>query len=332
MPANLPPQYVELENEYREEKDPHIRLELLERMLREIPKHKGTSHLVGELKRKISKQKAQFEKPKSGGGAARHVAVDHVPKEGAGQCVLFGPPNSGKSSIVGALTNAHVDITSWPFGTRKPVTGMAQWENVQIQLVDTPPISEEYLETFVFNIIRTCDLAVLVISLGDDDLLSQYEFVINRVHEGKVRLGELVAPDPKLPTALEKKTIIAATNTDAPDAETRLALLKDVVKGRVPICLMSILMGNGLKEFLGTAFDTFGLIRAYTKTPGHEPDLTDPVLLPRGGTVGDAARAIHKEIAEKLQFAKIWGKNTFDGQRVMADHIVEDGDILEFHV
>ncbi len=331
MPANLPPQYVELENEYKQEKDPHIRLELLQRMLREIPKHKGTSHLVGELKRKISKHKAEFEKPKSA-GASRHTAVDHVPKEGAGQCVLFGPPNSGKSSIVGALTNAHVDITSWPFGTRKPVTGMAQWENVQLQLVDTPPISEDYLENYVFNIIRACDVAVLVLSLGDDDLLSQYEFVIRRVHEGKVRLDKLVDPDPQLPTALEKTTIIVATSTDAPDADMRLTLLQDEVKGRVPICPMSILIGNGLKEFLGTAFGTLGLIRAYTKTPGHPPDMTDPVLIPLGGTVGDAARAIHKEIAEKMQFAKIWGTKTFDGQRVMADHVVEDGDILEFHV
>ena len=331
MPANLPPQYVELENEYREEKDPQIRLELLQRMLREIPKHKGTDHLVGDLKHKISKLKAQLDKPKPH-GASRQSAVDHIPKEGAGQCVLFGPPNSGKSSIVGALTNAHVEITGWPFATRKPVTGMATWENVKLQLVDTPPIAEEFVETYVFNIIRTCDVAVLVLSLGDDDVLSQYEFIINRVHEGKVRLGCLVEPDPKLPTALEKTTIIAATGTDAPDADTRLALLKDVVRDRVPICPLSIIIGNGLKEFLETAFGTLGLIRAYTKTPGHPPDLADPVLLPVRGTVGDAARVIHKEIAEKLQFAKIWGRNTFDGQRVTADHIVEDGDILEFHM
>ncbi len=331
MPANLPPQYVELENEYKQEKDPHIRLELLQRMLREIPKHKGTDHLVGELKRKISKQKAQFEKPKTS-GVSRHTAVDHIPREGAGQCVLFGPPNSGKSSIVGALTNAHVDITTWPFGTRKPITGMALWENVQLQLVDTPAISEEYLENYVFNIIRTCDVAVLVLSLGDDDILSQYEFVINRVHEGKVRLEGLVEPDPKIPTAMEKNTIIVATSADDPDSEMRLALLKDEVRGQVPICPVSIVAGSGLQEFLRTAFGTLGLIRAYTKTPGHQPDMSDPVLIPIGGTVGDAAKVIHKEIAEKLQFAKIWGANTFDGQRVMADHIVEDGDILEFHV
>jgi ribosome-interacting GTPase 1 len=209
---------------------------------------------------------------------------------------------------------------------------MAMWENVQLQLVDTPPISPEYCETYVFNIIRASDLAVLVISLADDDLLSEYEYVINRVHEGKVRLKGLVEPDPKLPTALEKNTIIAATGTDAPDAETRLALLNEVVPKDVPICTMSILIGNGLKEFLEAAYNTFGLIRAYTKTPGHDPDMTDPILLPRGGNVGDAARVIHKEIAEKLQYAKVWGNNTYDGQRVTAEHLVEDGDILEFHV
>ena len=331
MPANLPPQYVELENQYREEKDPKIRLELLERMLREIPKHKGTDHLVGELKRKISKLKAQTEKPAKH-GATRHSSPDHIPKEGAAQLVLFGPPNSGKSSIIGALTRAHVDITDWPFATRKPVAGMAQWENVQLQLVDTPSISEEFCETYVFNIIRTADIAVLVVSLGDDDILTEYEYVVDRVHQGKVRLEGLVQQDPSLPTALAKKTIIVATGRDIEDAETRLELLRSVVKDRVPIWPVSIPRNEGLSEFLGATFNGMGLVRVYTKAPGHEPDLSDPILLPVGGTVGDAARSIHKEIAETLQFARIWGTSAFDGQRVTADHIIADGDVLEFHV
>lgn len=331
MPANLPPQYIELENQYREEKDPKVRLDLLERMLREIPKHKGTDHMVGELKRKISKLKSQTEKPAKH-AVARHTSPDHVPKEGAAQLVLFGPPNAGKSSVIGALTRAHVEIADWPFATRKPVAGMALWENVQLQLVDTPSISEEFCETYVFNIIRTADVAVLVLSLGDDDLLTEYEYVIDRVHHGKVRLGGLVEPDPSLPTALEKKTTILATGRDRPDAETRLDLLMHVIRDRVPVWPVSVPTGEGLKEFLGAMFAGLGLIRVYTKAPGHEPDLNDPILLPIGGTVGDAARSIHKEIAETLQFARIWGTSAFDGQRVTADHIIADGDVLEFHV
>lgn len=331
MPANLPPQYVELEREYRASKDPVERLSLLERMLREIPKHKGTSHLVGELKHKISKAKTAIESPKSH-GASRASPLDHIPREGGGQFVLLGPPNSGKSSIVGATTNAKVDIAEWPFSTHKPIPGMARWENVRLQLIDTPPISREHVEPYVFSLIRNADAAVLVLSLGTDDLLDDLAFVVQRVHEAKVRLAGLAGPDPRLPTAVEKHTLIAATGHDLPDAGLRLEMLRDETGGCVPVWPIAIPTGEGLAEFLHGCFNALGRIRAYTKAPGHDPDMDDPILLPHGATVGDAARAIHKDFAEKLQFAKVWGAKSFDGQRVMADHIVEDGDILEFHV
>jgi len=331
MPANLPPQYTKLEHEFRLEKEPKKRLELLERMLAEIPKHKGTSHLVGELKHKISKLKSQIETPQTH-GASRQTSLDHIPREGAGQFALVGPPNSGKSSIVGALTRASVEIAEWPFATRKPVPGMAKWENVHLQLIDLPPIAEEHCEPYVFNLVRTADVVVLVISLGDDDLLTEYEYVLDRLRKAKIRLRGLVDPDPQYPTALDKTTLLAATGIDLPDAATRLMLLQDVIAGRVPILPVSAPQQRGLHDFLGACFASLGMMRAYTKTPGHPADMDDPVLLPHGASVGDAARSIHKEIAEKLQFAKIWGRHTFDGQRVMADHIVEDGDILEFHM
>lgn len=332
MPANLPPQYVKLEAEYREERDLGRKLELLQEMLREIPKHKGTTHLQGELKAKISKLKAQLEGAHKPVGA-RHAAPDHIPKEGAGQMVLFGPANSGKSSIIGALTHAHVEVTEWPFATRKPSPGMAKWENVQLQLVDTPSIDPEYCETYVFNIIRTADVAVLVLSLGDDDLLEKCEFVVNRVHEGKVRLLGLADADPRWPTALEKKTLIAATGMDLPGATTRLELLRAMVGDRLTIVPISVPSRAGLDGLLARSFGMLGWERGYTKAPGHEPDLNDPILLRAGATVAEAARAIHKDIAERLQFARIWSpkKPALDGTRVPADHIVEDGDILEFH-
>ncbi len=333
MPANLPPQYQKLEEEYRLEKDQGRRLELLQEMLREIPKHKGTNHLQGELKSKISKLKQQM----GGGGktaVAKHSAPDHIPREGAGQFVLFGPPNSGKSSIIGALTKAHVEITDWPFATRKPVPGMAKWENVSLQLIDTPSIAEEYCETYVFNIIRTCDIAVLVVSLGDDDIVERYDYVINRVHEGKVRLEGLVEVDPKYPTAMLKKTLIVATGMDLPDASTRLEFLTDAVGTNAEIITVSSPSREGLDQFLARSFALLELHRVYTKAPGKQPDLDDPVLLSHGATVADAARSIHKDLGEKLQFARIWStaKPTLDGTRVPTDHIVEDGDILEFHV
>ena len=185
----------------------------------------------------------------------------------------------------------------------------------------------------VFNIIRAADVAVLVISLGDDDLLAKHEYVVNRVHEGKVLLEGLAAHDPRFPTALAKKTLIVATGHDLPDAATRLDLLTDTVADKVPIIPVAIPSREGLDRFLATSFAMLELHRVYTKAPGREPDSDDPILLAHGATVVDAARSIHKDIADRLQYARIWSKAkpTLDGSRVPADHVIEDGDVLEFH-
>ncbi|MFN3476461.1 MAG: GTPase, partial [Candidatus Methylomirabilales bacterium] len=142
MPANLPPQYHEAEQRYREAKTPQEKIEALEEMLAIIPKHKGTEHLIGDLRRRIAKHKAEAQKK---GGPRRGSSI-FVEREGAGQVVLVGPPNAGKSTIVGLLTNAKVEVAEYPFTTRKPVAGIMPFENIQIQLVDLPPISTEYME------------------------------------------------------------------------------------------------------------------------------------------------------------------------------------------
>lgn len=333
MPANLPPQYVKLEAECRRERDPQRRLELLQEMLTAIPKHKGTSHLQGELKAKISRARLALGSAHKKSSGTRHASLDHVPKEGAGQFVLFGPPNSGKSSIVGATTHAHVEVTEWPFATRKPIPGMASWNNIQLQLVDTPSIAPEFCEDYVFNIIRIADVAVLVLSLGDDDLLDELEFVVEKTHEHKVRLEGLAQVDPNRPMAKARKTLIAATGLDQPDAATRLALLTDTIGEGVTVMPISIPERRGLEEFLAHSFGMLGLHRVYSKAPGHDPDRDAPILLVPGSSVADAARAIHKDFAEGLQFARLWSatNQAFQGQRVPADHILEEGDVLEFH-
>ncbi|MHC5138050.1 MAG: GTPase [Planctomycetota bacterium] len=144
MPANLTQQYKKAEQRFKAAGTDEERLEALEEMLREIPKHKGTEHLQADLKKRRSKLKAAIEGggKKSGGG--KHVDVFHVPKSGAGQVALVGMPNVGKSAILAALTHAHVQVADYPFTTDKPAPGMAQFEDVQIQLVDAPPITADF--------------------------------------------------------------------------------------------------------------------------------------------------------------------------------------------
>ena len=106
MPANLPPQYYDLEREFGKERDPREKLRLAEEMLRIMPKHKGTDHLQADIKTKISKLKKQISTPKKAGGTRQTTLQDYVEREGAGQIILIGPPNSGKSSLVDVFTNA----------------------------------------------------------------------------------------------------------------------------------------------------------------------------------------------------------------------------------
>ncbi len=95
MPANLPPQYSKAEEAYRKATTPAARLETLREMFRLLPKHKGTEKLQSDLKQKISRAKDEIEASKTG---AKKAGVSHrVPTEGAGQVVLVGPPNTGKS-------------------------------------------------------------------------------------------------------------------------------------------------------------------------------------------------------------------------------------------
>jgi len=159
MPANLPPQYYELERTFKAERDPREKLRLAQELLAMMPKHKGTDKLQAEMKAKISKLKKQIDSgQKKGGGPSRTEQPDHIDKEGAGQVVFIGPPNSGKSSLLDALTNAKPLVADYPFTTREPQAGMMPYETISIQLVDTPPISPDLFETYLLGIIRNADL------------------------------------------------------------------------------------------------------------------------------------------------------------------------------
>jgi ribosome-interacting GTPase 1 len=330
MPANLPPQYIELEKEYRAEKDPVLRLELLQRMLAEIPKHKGTDHLVGELKQKISRLKKQDKQKKS--GAKRHDAPDHVPREGIAQYALVGPPNGGKSSLLAAMTNAIPEIAEFAFTTRKPLPGMTDYEGVQLQLIDLPPVCSQFCENWVTNVVRVADIALLVLSLGDDDILDSYEDTITRLEQGKIILNNDPPAMDQSVSIMDKRTILIANQMDQDGADDRLAIMREVMELRFPMVKVSAKTGENLDQLKKMMFSILGKIRVYTKTPSQEADLTDPVVLSYGATVADAAKVIHKDFAHSLQFAKIWGAHTFDGQRVKGDFEVHDGDVLEFHL
>ncbi len=46
----------------------------------------------------------------------------------------------------------------------------------------------------------------------------------------------------------------------------------------------------------------------------------------------DLASKIHKDFLEELKYARVWGKQVYDGQMVQRDHVLQDGDVVELHL
>jgi ribosome-interacting GTPase 1 len=320
----LGPLYHVAEEHYRQAITDEERLAALEEMMATIPKHKGTEKMQADIKRRIAKLK---EGMKGGARGPKRRELFRIDKEGAGQVILAGPPNSGKSSILKTMTRAVPEVADYPFTTRIPLPGMAQWENVQIQLVDMPPLTPETSQPWVWAILRMSDGLIVVVDAGDDDVLDQTEELLSFMESNNVFIKNEGERDFK-----EKKAICAANKCDAPGAAERIELLKEIVGDKMDIVPCSTVTGEGLDVLASrTFFEVLGKIRVYTRPPGKKPDFTQPFVLDRGTTVLGAARDVHKEIAESLKYARVWGKGVFEGQMVPRDHVLNDGDIVVFY-
>lgn len=331
MPANLPPQYYELEREFKQETDLNEKLRLAKELLAMMPKHKGTDKLQAELKAKISKLKKQIDGGDKKHGARHADTHDHIEKEGAAQIILIGPPNSGKSSLVDALTHAKPLIGDYPYTTREPLAGMMEYDTVQMQLIDTPPISEELFESYLPNLIRQTDRVVLVVDVSAPGFTERIEVLKNRLEEKRIILSPAIPEEIEDPRFAYKITLIVAHKYLDEGGEKGLSELKNLYPDFI-IIPTSILEDDSMENFKRTVFESLGVIRVYTKKVGHDPDFIDPIILPIGGTVEDAAKSIHKDFAHNLQFAKIWGKGKFEGQRVKNSYVLSDKDVIEFHI
>ena len=167
MPANLPPPYFEAEKRYREGKTPEEKLDALEEMLTIMPKHKGTDKLRADLRKRIAKVKSDAQQKK---GVGKRESSFNIDKEGAAQAVIIGAPNVGKSSIVASLTNAKPEVADFPHSTWNATPGMANFEKVQLQLIDTPPVPMEFTDPGLTDLLRRTDLIVIVVDIHTDAL------------------------------------------------------------------------------------------------------------------------------------------------------------------
>jgi hypothetical protein len=326
MPANLPPDYHAAEKRFRAARTSAEKIEALEEMLRIMPKHKGTDRLQGDLKARIAKLRREPEKKgaKRGFGYAVH-------REGAGQIALVGPPNTGKSSLVRMLTKARPDVADYPFTTREPVPGMMPFEDIAFQLVDLPAVSEEHVEHWVFDIVRQADMVWIVVDSSEP--FGQMEQARRLLEERRIGLYPAGADPPKDERLdyKHKKAVVVVTGMDRPGAGETVEVLEAILEKRWPLMPVSCVTGRGLEDLRLRTFSDMGIMRVYTKQPGRPPDMGQPFTLMRGASVADLAERIHKEVREKLRFARIWGKSAFDGQTVQRDHVLSEGDVVEIH-
>jgi small GTP-binding protein len=332
MPANLTPEYLDAEQAFKQAATSAEKIEALEHMLAVIPKHKGTEKMIGELRRKLAKLKSEAQGAKKG-GPARGAPVYHVEREGAGQIALVGPPNTGKSALLRRLTHAAPEVADYPFTTRLPTPGMMRFEDIQIQLVDLPPLDAAHGETWVPQAVRVADAVLLVVDVSALDLLDEVENSVALLEKAKIALGARES----LPYGyVAKPAVVIANKLDLPGAHEDFDAFVELLGGRFPALAVSAESGEGLDALRRAAFKMLGVIRVYTKEPGKKADLQAPYVLKAGATVADLAGRVHKEILQRLKHARVWSQAPgqhahVDGMMVQRDYRLADRDIVELH-
>jgi uncharacterized protein len=297
MPANLTPQYMEAEKRFKQAQSVEDKVAALEEMMATIPKHKGTEKLQAELKKKMSALRKESEQTKKGGGRRESFVVE---REGARQLALVGAPNSGKSQLVRALTHATPEVADYPYTTRTPIPGMLIFENVRLQLIDLPPISPEYTESWVAQVIRNTDAILWIVDLSDDDVLDKLEETRTFLANAHTDLDGM-------------KVLMVGNKTDAGGAAEREAIVREVYQDRFPMTTISAatVSSEGIEQFKRVVYDFLDVVR--------------------GSTVLHVAEKVHRDFVLNLKYARIWGEGKADGIMVPRDFVIAEGDVLELH-
>jgi hypothetical protein len=322
MPTNLPPDYFEIDKRFRAAETVEEKIEALQEMMSVVPKHKGTDHLLAKLK-----EEAQSRK-----GAGKRDSAFRVPRAGAGQAVVIGPTNTGKSALVAALTGAEAEVSPIPNTTWEPLPGMMPVENTEVQLVDTPPLSRDYVEPRLKELIRRADMALLVVDL-EQDPIGQMQEMVSLLEEYRIAPQQRKERYQNESPAFTFLPFLVLVNKCDDEADEELyTIFCELLEEKWPCLPVSATSGRNLQRLKKEVLDRLDVIRVYTRAPGKEPDLTRPFVMKKGSCLADLAGRIHKDFLEKMKFARVWGKAVHDGQMVHRDYILQEGDVVEIHI
>ena len=88
---------------------------------------------------------------------------------------------------------------------------------------------------------------------------------------------------------------------------------------------------NSSPDVIGAQlFKLLNLIRVYTKKPRSKEISKRPLVVKKGITVIEVAKIIHSRLYKNFRYARVWSPRLkFSPQKVGADFVLEDGDVLE---
>lgn len=299
MPINAGFEYAKAEEQYREASTDKEKLDALEEMLRTAPSHKGSEKFRGDIRLKIKKLKDSIIKSKKKSSGKKGIKKTDM------QAIMIGLTNSGKSSVLKAITNANPKIASYGFTTTEPEIGTLNYEGCNIQIIDMPPIASE---NFDHGIVNNADTLLIV---------------IEKIHE--------IEPILQAIKNKSAKKIILFNKIDIYDETAKRKIYETLKTKKYNFVLVSTLTGEGLEDLKEKIFKSFDIIRIYTRHPGKGEDSV-PVIMKPESTLEQVAEKILHGYSKKVKFAKVFGPSAkFLGQKIGLKHVVKDKDIIEFY-
>ena len=302
MPINASPHFERAQAEYEQAQTTEEKIKLLKKMLVLSPKHKGAENLNAQLKRRLAKLKyTKIKEAKSGKSSFKGIKKEEM------QALIIGKTNSGKSYLLKTLTNANPKISENKFTTTKSTVGMMPYLDTQIQLIEVPAIESEYFDK---SLTHTADTILILIT----------------------NLEDLKSIEQDLPSTKAKRIIIFNKADLLSNQEKRKisATLQSKKYNFVLISSVREIPDNNLDELKKKIFNSFNIIKVYTKEPGKEKSKR-PMIMKPGSTIKDVVEKILKGLSKKVKETKIWGPSSkFGGQKVGLQHKLKNLDVVEF--
>lgn len=301
--TNQSPFYKKAEENFLSAQTDEQKLEALEEMIRECPKHKSSEKMLANLKTRYVKLKEKIATEKKTKSSSR-AETRGIKKEDM-QAAIIGKTKTGKSSLLSLLTNAKPEITNYSFATKFPVVGMMDYNGVAIQMIEVPAIESEYYDRGVAN---SADSILILIT----DL--------SQIPEVEKKLDKFTG-----------KKIIAFNKADLLSENEKRKISATLQSRKYNFVLISTQTEEGIGQLKEKLFQSFGKIRVYTKQPNEKQKARKPIILSPESVVKDVAEKILKGFSNKVKETRIWGPSSkYPAQVVGLQHKVQDLDIVEF--